>query len=92
MGEKELKDDISIDWEAEAEHYKKLYYELDQSSQNTEERLSDEIFKKDENIYKLQKEIKTLRKIMYELSELLNTNWTTLLWQKLKGDTNGNKN
>ena len=73
MGEKELKDDISIDWEAEAKHYKKLYYELDQSSQNTEERLSDEIFKKDESIHKLQKEIKTLRKIIYELSELLNT-------------------
>ena len=74
MGEKELKDDISIDWEAEAKRYKKLYYELDQSSQNKEERLSDEMFKKDENIYKLQNEIKTLRKIVYELSELLNTN------------------
>ena len=73
MGEKELKDDISIDWETEAKHYKKLYYELDQSSQNTEERLSDEMFKKDENIYKLQNEIKTLRRIIYELSGLLNT-------------------
>ena len=73
MGEKELKDDMSIDWEAEAKHYKKLYYELDQSSQNTEERLSDEIFEKDENIHKLQNEIKTLRMIIYELSGLLNT-------------------
>ena len=73
MGEKDLRDDISIDWEVEAKHYKKLYYELDQSSQNTEERLSDEIFEKDENIHKLQNEIKTLRRIIYELSGLLNT-------------------
>ena len=73
MGEKDLKDDISIDWEVEAKRYKKLYYELDQSSQNTEERLSDEIFEKDENIHKLQNEIKTLRRIIYELLGLLNT-------------------
>ena len=74
MGEKELKDNISVDWESERKRYKKLYYELDQSSQNVEERLSDEIFEKDESIHKLQSEIKTLRKIIYELSGLLNTN------------------
>ena len=85
MGEK-LKDNISVDWESECKRYKKLYYELDQSSQNVEERLSDEIFEKDESIHKLQSEIKTLRKIIYELSGLLNTNWTTLSWDKLKGE------
>lgn len=72
MGEKELKDDISVDWEAETKRYKKLYYELDQSSQNTEERLSDEIFKKDEENNKLKQEIRTLHNIIYELANLLN--------------------
>lgn len=72
MGEKELKDDISVDWEVENKRYKKLYYELDQSSQNTEERLNDEIFKKDEENNKLKQEIRTLHNIIYELANLLN--------------------
>ena len=37
MGEKELKDELSIDWESESKHYRKLYDELVQSSQNKEE-------------------------------------------------------
>lgn len=72
MGKKELKDDISVDWEAETKRYKKLYYELDQSSQNTEEKLNDEIFKKDEENNKLKQEIRTLHNIIYELANLLN--------------------
>ena len=56
MGEKELKDELSIDWESESKHYRKLY---------------DEIFKVEEENSELKKEITTLRQIIFELSGLL---------------------
>ena len=71
MGEKELKDKLSIDWESESRHYRKLYDELVQSSQNKEENLYDEIFKVEEENSELKKEIGTLRQIIFELSGLL---------------------
>ena len=71
MGEKELKDEFSIDWESESKHYRKLYDELVQSSQNKEEKLCDEIFKVEEENSELKKEITTLRQIIFELSGLL---------------------
>ena len=71
MGEKELKDEFSIDWESESRRYKKLYDELVQSSQNKEEKLCDEIFKVEEENNELKKEIVTLRQIVFELSGLL---------------------
>ena len=71
MGEKELKDKLSIDWESESIHYRKLYDELVQSSQNKEEKLCDEIFKVEEENNELKKEIVTLRQIVFELSGLL---------------------
>ena len=71
MGEKELKDELSIDWESESRRYRKLYDELVQSSQNKEEKLCDEIFKVEEENNKLKKEIVTLRQIVFELSGLL---------------------
>ena len=71
MGEKELKDELSIDWESESKHYRKLYDELVQSSQNKEEKLCDEIFKVEEENNELKKEIVTLRQIIFELSSLL---------------------
>ena len=71
MGEKELKDEFSIDWESESRRYKKLYDELVQSSQNKEEKLCDEIFKVEEENSELKKEITTLRQIIFELSGLL---------------------
>lgn len=71
MGEKELKDEFSIDWESESRRYRKLYDELVQSSQNKEENLYDEIFKVEEENSELKKEIGTLRQIIFELSGLL---------------------
>ena len=71
MGEKELKDELSIDWESESKYYGKLYDELVQSSQNKEEKLCDEIFKVEEENSELKKEITTLRQIIFELSGLL---------------------
>ena len=71
MGEKELKDELSIDWESESKYYIKLYDELVQSSQNKEEKLCDEIFKVEEENSELKKEITTLRQIIFELSSLL---------------------
>lgn len=71
MGEKELKDELSIDWESESRRYRKLYDELVQSSQNKEEKLCDEIFKVEEENNELKKEIVTLRQIIFELSGLL---------------------
>ena len=71
MGEKELKDEFSIDWESESRRYRKLYDELVQSSQNKEEKLCDEIFKVEEKNNELKKEIVTLRQIVFELSGLL---------------------
>lgn len=71
MGEKELKDEFSIDWESESRRYRKLYDELVQSSQNKEEKLCDEIFKVEEENNELKKEIVTLRQIVFELSGLL---------------------
>ena len=71
MGEKELKGKLSIDWESESRHYRKLYDELVQSSQNKEENLYDEIFKVEEENSELKKEIGILRKIIFELSGLL---------------------
>lgn len=71
MGEKELKDELSIDWESESRRYRKLYDELVQSSQNKEEKLCDEIFKVEEENNELKKEIVTLRQIVFELSGLL---------------------
>ena len=71
MGEKELKDELSIDWESESKRYRKLYDELVQSSQNKEEKLCDEIFKVEEENNELKKEIVTLRQIVFELSGLL---------------------
>ena len=71
MGEKELKDELSIDWESESKRYRKLYDELVQSSQNKEEKLCDEIFKVEEENSELKKEITTLRQIIFELSGLL---------------------
>ena len=71
MGEKELKDELSIDWESESRRYRKLYDELVQSSQNKEEKLCDEIFKVEEENNKLKKKIVTLRQIVFELSGLL---------------------
>lgn len=71
MGEKELKDEFSIDWESESRRYRKLYDELVQSSQNKEEKLCDEIFKVEEENNELKKEITTLRQIIFELSSLL---------------------
>ena len=71
MGEKELKDEFSVDWESESKHYRKLYDELVQSSQNKEEKLYDEIFKVEEENNELRKEIVTLRQIVFELSGLL---------------------
>ena len=71
MGEKELKDELSIDWESESRRYRKLYDELVQSSQNKEEKLCDEIFKVEEENSELKKEITTLRQIIFELSGLL---------------------
>lgn len=71
MGEKELKDELSIDWESESRRYRKLYDELLQSSQNKEEKLCDEIFKVEEENNELKKEIVTLRQIVFELSGLL---------------------
>ena len=71
MGEKELKDELSIDWESESRRYRKLYDELVQSSQNKEEKLCDEIFKVEEENNELKKEIITLRQIIFELSGLL---------------------
>ena len=71
MGEKELKDEFSVDWESESKHYRKLYDELVQSSQNKEEKLCDEIFKVEEENNELKKEIVTLRQIVFELSGLL---------------------
>ena len=71
MGEKELKDELSIDWESESRRYRKLYDELVQSSQNKEEKLCDEIFKVEEENSELKKEITTLRQIIFELSSLL---------------------
>ena len=71
MGEKELKDEFSIDWESESRRYRKLYDELVQSSQNKEEKLCDEIFKVEEENSELKKEITTLRQIIFELSGLL---------------------
>ena len=71
MGEKELEDELSIDWESESKHYRKLYDELVQSSQNKEEKLCDEIFKVEEENNELKKEIVTLRQIVFELSGLL---------------------
>ena len=71
MGEKELKDELSIDWESVSRRYRKLYDELVQSSQNKEEKLCDEIFKVEEENNELKKEIVTLRQIVFELSGLL---------------------
>ena len=71
MGEKELKDELSIDWESESKRYRKLSAELVQSSQNKEEKLCDEIFKVEEENSELKKEITTLRQIIFELSNLL---------------------
>ena len=71
MGEKELKDELSIDLESESKHYRKLYDELVESSQNKEENLYDEIFKVEEENSELKKEIGTLRQIIFELSGLL---------------------
>ena len=71
MGEKDLKDELSIDWESESRRYRKLYDELVQSSQNKEEKLCDEIFKVEEENNELKKEIVTLRQIIFELSGLL---------------------
>ena len=71
MGEKELKDKLSIDWESESRHYRKLYDELVQSSQNKEENLYDKIFKVEEENSELKKEIGILRQIIFELSGLL---------------------
>ena len=71
MGEKELEDKLSIDWESESKHYRKLYDELVQSSQNKEENLYDEIFKVEEENSELKKEIGILRQIIFELSGLL---------------------
>ena len=71
MGEKELKDKLSIDWESESMHYRKLYEELVQSSQNKEENLYDKIFKVEEENSELKKEIGILRQIIFELSGLL---------------------
>ena len=71
MGEKELKDKLSIDWESESKYYRKLYDELVQSSQNKEENLYDEIFKVEEENSELKKEIGILRQIIFELSGLL---------------------
>lgn len=71
MGEKELKDELSIDRESESKHYRKLYDELVQSSQNKEEKLCDEIFKVEEENSELKKETTTLRQIIFELSSLL---------------------
>ena len=71
MGEKELKDELSIDWESESKHYRKLYDELVQISQNKEENLHDEIFKVEEENSELKKEIGILRQIIFELSGLL---------------------
>ena len=71
MGEEELKDKLSIDWESESMHYRKLYEELVQSSQNKEENLYDKIFKVEEENSELKKEITTLRQIIFELSGLL---------------------
>ena len=71
MGEKELKDKFSIDWESESKRYRKLYDELVQSSQNKEEKLCDEIFKVEEENSELKKEIGILRQIIFELSGLL---------------------
>ena len=66
-----MKDEFSIDWESESKHYRKLYDELVQSSQNKEEKLCDEIFKVEEENSELKKEITTLRQIIFELSGLL---------------------
>ena len=71
MGEKELKDELSIDWESESRRYRKLYDVLVKSSQNKEEKLCDEIFKVEEENSELKKEITTLRQIIFELSGLL---------------------
>ena len=71
MGEKELKDEFSVDWESESRRYRKLYDELVQSSQNKEENLYDEIFKVEEENSEIKKEITTLRQIIFELSGLL---------------------
>ena len=71
MGEKELKDEFSVDWESESKRYRILYNELLQSSQSKEENLCDEIFKAEEENNELKKEITTLRKIIFELSGLL---------------------
>ena len=71
MGEKELEEELSIDWESETKHYKKLYGELVQFSQNKEKNLYDEIFKVEEENSELKKEIATLRQIIFELSGLL---------------------
>ena len=71
MGEKELKDEFSVDWESESRRYRKLYDELVQSSQNKEENLYDEIFKVEEENSELKKEIGILRQIIFELSGLL---------------------
>ena len=71
MGEKELKDELLIDWESESRRYRKLYDELVQSSQSKEENLYDEIFKVEEENSELKKEIGTLRQIIFELSGLL---------------------
>ena len=71
MGEKELKDEFSVDWESESRRYRKLYDELVQSSQSKEENLYDEIFKVEEENSELKKEIGTLRQIIFELSGLL---------------------
>lgn len=75
MGEKEHENenviDCVIDWESQCKHYKKMYYELEQSYQNDKEGLLDDFFKKEELISELQKEISIYRNVIMELSTLL---------------------
>lgn len=75
MGEKEQENenviDCVVDWESQCKHYKKMYYELDQSYQSDKEKLLDDFFKKDELIDKLQNEISVYRNIIMKLSTLL---------------------
>lgn len=69
--DEDVKNDVCRDWESECNRYKQLYYELEQSSQNNEERLYDENYELQSKIDDLSNENKSLRKIIQELSFLL---------------------
>ena len=63
--------DIGVNWEEEAKHYRRLYEELAEQSQDKERRFTEAIIQLESETNMLKREIADLTKIISDITETL---------------------